>query len=344
MAEDLEAMDKLEQLEGRLVAEAHEDVEVVELIAEEDLEMQVHGTLREHYGAWVEAGAGSFVLGVIREGFRLNLCEEPGMYEEKNNRSFEQHKEFAVEAIKKLVKLKIVLEVSRKEVDCINPLTVAVNAKGKKRLCIDLSRNVNQCNEAIKFKIESTVKFLQVVNKEDYLWVFDLKSAYHQIPIYKQHWKFLGLSVKMEGIKRYFIFTSLPFGLNDAARALTKLLKFPLWRWRQWGAKAFIHLDDGIGALARRKNAQNMSDKVKLDLRKFGLLTSEDKCTWTVTQCIEWTGWIIDLRSRDQGEESFGESRQVVGVGRQESACQGAHLVGGAYHQLDTGCGQGSKV
>ena len=135
----------------------------------------VHGTLGRHVEAWEEAGAGNFVLSVIKEGFRLNMSEVPGSYEEKNNRSFEKEKEFGEEAIKKLVRMKVLKEVNKGEVSCINPLTVAVNDKGKKRLCIDLSRYVNEFTEAKKFWIESTAQFLQVVQPGNFMYCFDLK-------------------------------------------------------------------------------------------------------------------------------------------------------------------------
>ena len=69
----------------------------------------------------------------------------------------------------------------------------------------------------------------------------------------------MGLALEIEGVKRFFVFMCLPFGLNDAARALTKLLRFPLQRWREWGAKAFIHLDDGIGAMSGEEEVQMMA-------------------------------------------------------------------------------------
>jgi hypothetical protein len=155
---------------------------------------------------------------------------------------------------------------------------------------------VNEVNNSYKFKIESTLKFLEVVKQGDWLFAFDLKSAYHQIEMFREHWKFLGLALKIDGLKKFFVFTCLPFGLNDAARVLTKLLRFPLQRWRSWGVKAFVHLDNGIRAVQGQDEAQRTSDVVKADLAQFGLMTSEDKCTWTVTQEIEWTGWRIDTR------------------------------------------------
>ena len=110
-----------------------------------------------------------------------------------HNKSFVKEQEFAVEAIEKLVKMKVLKEVPRDEVSCINPLTVAVNDRGKKRLCIDLSRYVNEYTVATKFRIESTVQFLQVVQKGDIMWSFDLKAAYHQIEMFEPHWRYLGL-------------------------------------------------------------------------------------------------------------------------------------------------------
>ena len=229
-------------------------------------------------------------------GFKLNMNQMPEAYEEGNNKSFKKDEEFAIEAVRKLVKLEILKEVERGEVSCVNPLAVAINDRGKKRLCIDLSRYVNDFTTAAKFRIESTLKFLQVVKVGDYLYAFDLRSAYHQIEMFKEHWRFLGLALEIDGVKRFFVFMRLPFGLNNAARALTKLLRFPLQRWREWGAKAFINLDDGIGAMSGKKEVQEMSDRVKKDLAHFGLITSKDKRKWKVTQEMEWTGWLINTK------------------------------------------------
>ena len=81
----------------------------------------------------------------------------------------------------KLVHMNVLKEVSKEEVSRINPLTVAVNDKGKKRLlCIDLSQYINKFTEVKKFKIVSTMQFLQVVKPGDFMWAFDSKSAYHQ--------------------------------------------------------------------------------------------------------------------------------------------------------------------
>merc|ERR1711873_189653 len=103
------------------------------------------------------------------------------------------------------------------DVWCVNLLTVAMNAKGKRRLCLDLSRYMNRIVKAPKFKLESTLAALQVIEKDDYMFLFDLKSAYHQIRMNKNFTKYLSYEIEEgDGRKRYFMYLSLPFGLNDA--------------------------------------------------------------------------------------------------------------------------------
>ena len=293
---DLDNLKKLNGFENGLVNLVERE-HVYEVFEEESIESKVHNTLYNHLGAWKEAGAGGFAIGVIENGFKLSLVSTPERYFEKNNKSFLKEEQFAIEAVLKMKQIRVLKEVSSSDVMCINPLSVATNSKGKRRLCIDLSRHVNEKSLARKFRIESTKAFLEVVNKGDYMYSYDLKSAFHQIPIFEQHQKYLGLCVKIDGRKRYFVFNNLPFGYNDAVRALTKLLRFPLERWRRDSGHHFIHVDDGIGAMSGgEQEAQAMADKVKKDLKYFGLLTSDDKCQWKVTQELEWTGLRINTR------------------------------------------------
>ena len=68
-----------------------------------------------------------------------------------------REKEWAKIAVEKLKEARLVEEIGREDLWCVNPLTVAVNAKGKRRLCFDLSRYMNKIVKAPKFKLESTL-------------------------------------------------------------------------------------------------------------------------------------------------------------------------------------------
>ena len=121
--------------------------------------------------------------------------------------------------------------------------------------------------KASKFKLESTLAVLQVIEKEEYMFSFDLKSAYHQIKMNENFTKYLGFAIEeIDGRRRYFKYLSLPFGLNDAMRVLMKLMKSPLESWRSKGMKVFIHVDDGLGIVRGRSEALEASRTVRKEL------------------------------------------------------------------------------
>ena len=131
----------------------------------------------------------------------------------------------------KLVRVKLVREMDKRSLVCVNPLTVAVNARGKRQLCIDLSRCLNKVIKAPKFKIESTIAALQVIEKGDYCFSFNLKSAYLQVKLNENFLQHFGFALNFEdGSRRYCQYLNLPFGLNEVCRVLTKLLKSPFDR------------------------------------------------------------------------------------------------------------------
>ena len=83
---------------------------------------------------------------------------------------------------------------------------MAKNPKGKHRLCIDLSRCVNKVIRAPKFKIQLTLSALQVIEERDWLFSFDLKSAYLQVPINENFVRWFGFRVEEgEGREIFFL-------------------------------------------------------------------------------------------------------------------------------------------
>ena len=105
--------------------------------------------------------------------------------------------EFASEEVKKLLIKRAIREVDESELLCINPLSVASNKEGKKCLVIDLSWHVNKFCKAKRFRIESVQDFAKLVKQGDWLYAFDLKSAYHHIYIYvRQAQEVLGVQAQ----------------------------------------------------------------------------------------------------------------------------------------------------
>ena len=105
-----------------------------------------------------------------------------------------------------------------------SPLSVVVNARGKKRLVIDL-RYVNQFILMEKFKYEGFSIVPQLFSKGVFFISFDLKSGYHHVDIHKDCWPYLGFPWGSGSEKKCFIFKVLPFGLASACYVFTKLLR-----------------------------------------------------------------------------------------------------------------------
>ena len=64
---------------------------------------------------------------------------------------------------------------------------------------------------------------LQIIRRGDWMFSFDLKSAYLMIPVHPRLTRYLGFAVEEEdGSKTYYKYLMLLFGLNDTARVLKR--------------------------------------------------------------------------------------------------------------------------
>ena len=122
-----------------------------------------------------------------------DFSEEPEEFYARNNKSFVTNIEFGKKAVKELVRQKRVKIVSRSDIHCVNPLTVATNSKNKKRLCIDLSRSLNKVSKKKKFQIESTDSALAMIEEDSWCAAFDLKAAYHHIRLNENVHKYFSI-------------------------------------------------------------------------------------------------------------------------------------------------------
>ena len=91
-----------------------------------------------------------------------------------------------------------------------SPLSVVVNAQGKKRLVLDL-RYVDQSILLTKFKYEGLNVIPQIFSKIFHFWL-----GYHHIGIHVDCWPFLGFSWGLDPSPKPYTFKVQPFGLASA--------------------------------------------------------------------------------------------------------------------------------
>ena len=186
------------------------------------------------------------------------------------------------------------VEILDHQPDIFNPLSVSIQPSGKKRLILDL-RHVNLYVFKRKFRCEDISVALQIFSKGFYLFKFDLKSGYHHVEIFPEHWKYLAFSWDFgDGVVKYFQFTVLPFGLSSAPYLFTKLLKPILSSWRCQGIPMAIFLDDGLGGGVNTIKAKINSLIVRADLTRYGFLINEEKSLWEPIQVITWLRTVFD--------------------------------------------------
>ena len=114
-----------------------------------------------------------YVLGIIKNGYRLPLKKLPTKFFAKNNASALKHKKFVEKSIQELL-LQGCIEEVQEIPHCCNPLTVAEG--NKLRLVLDL-RHVNKSLDYPKFKYENLKVASEHLEKDYFLTTFDLKSA-----------------------------------------------------------------------------------------------------------------------------------------------------------------------
>ena len=206
----------------------------------------------------------------------------------KNNKSALDNSEFVDQAVSELVYSGCVQNVPFIPY-VVDPLSVATNKSGKKRLILDLSV-LNKFVKKHKFKFEDWKLAIQFFKEDSYLYKFDLRSGYHHFDICPQQQTYLGFSWN----GKYFCFTVLVFGLSSSPYLFTKCLREMVKYWRKNAIKIVLYLDDGFGMSDSFEECQKDSFFVKQSLVDAGFLINEEKSIFVPTQKLEWLGILWD--------------------------------------------------
>ena len=93
-----------------------------------------------------------------------------------------------------------------------------------------------------------------------------------------------------------FMFTVLPFGLATASYVFTNLLRPLVKRWRSYGFRAIVYIDDGI-CVASSSIEREKAKKVMLeDLASAGFVINYTKSQLVPQQTGRWPGFLLDLK------------------------------------------------
>ena len=228
------------------------------------------GRLKNAIDEWRLITGNTHIIDVIQNGYKIPFKTEPDHKIIRNNRSSLDNASFVKSEIETLLSKGCISEVN--DIPCVvNPLTVAFNKSSKPRLVLDC-RHINPHLFKFRFKYEDTKLAREIFHQYDFLYGYDLKSAYHHIEIVELHREYLGFAWEIDGANRYFVFNVLPFGLATAGYIFTKVLREVVKYFRSKGTQIIMFLDDGLGGGKDFESCQKSSQFVKFQLQKLGFL------------------------------------------------------------------------
>jgi hypothetical protein len=178
----------------------------------------VKSTLKTNI-SWWSTHAPAYIVNIVEGGYIIPLNSPPPKSSAKNNRSALDNVSFVDDTLIKVLNSGVVIECSS-EPHMVNPLTVASNSATKLRLVLDL-RLVNPYVSLAKMKFEDISVASKFFKKDQFINVFDLKSAYHHINMHPSQQTLLGFKWR----DKFYCYTSLPFGLKSAGLACSKVLR-----------------------------------------------------------------------------------------------------------------------
>lgn len=249
----------------------------------------VKGRLKLNIQFWEDIGASHYVIDILMNGYKIPFHSKPVCCFMRNNKSALEESEFVSEAIHDLLARSLVVKCDKPPF-VVNPLTVSIQANGKKRLILDL-REVNKHLWKQSVKYDDLRIALSYLSKQCWQIKFDICSAYHHIDIFMPHTEYLGFCWENgNGSVIYYKFLVLPFGISTAPYVYTKVCRPLIAKWRGEGKLVLMFLDDGYGCGKDYHSTLNMACDIKQDLLKSGFVPKAGKCVWTPVQSLQFLG------------------------------------------------------
>lgn len=173
--------------------------------------------------------------------------KQPGI-----NRLTPQELEFALHQVEEWVDMGALDEVE-KPPDHVRVCNVVVAYRSGKmdRVCW-AGNAINEGVKADPFRMESLQTVIRVMQKGDWMFSFDLKKGYFQVPLKEGFRKFTYMRIG----DKYFRWNVLMFGLASAPRDFSFIIKQVLGLLRKQGFRCCFFIDDIIFFAASKEEAE----------------------------------------------------------------------------------------
>ena len=258
------------------------------------LPVKVRGCLAPHWRRWQAIGAESWVMTVLRDGYRVPFLDSPPPLS-RTPVSFLTYRAGSprAQALRQEVKVMLAkgaLEIAR------NPgpgfyshLFLVEKASGGWRPVIDLS-HLNEFVQLTRFKMETDASVLLSVREGDFLASLDLKDVYFQIPIHPSSRKLLRYTSE----ETVYQFRALCFGLSTAPQVFTRVFAAVSSWAHSHGIRFLRYLDDWLVLSSSEREAKHSVQSLLSLCRTLGIVINEKKSDLVPSQTAKYLGMTID--------------------------------------------------
>lgn len=250
----------------------------------------MHGRLRSRSHVWASFVRSSWVMAWILFGFPLMWkADAPLEKAFHNHQSAFDNADFVTQSIQDLLATQAAA-VADFPLRCVLPLGVVTRAStGKQRLIFD-ARYINDHLVIPKFKYETLSTIHEVVHRNDFMFVIDLKSGYHHLDMRCDAYPYLGFFWQGQ----YYYWKQLPFGLAPACWAFTKLTRELTGKWRAQGFRCTSYIDDIFHAAPSFPSAVDQRIIAVADMEAGGCVINHPKSFPTPRQSQAFIGATVD--------------------------------------------------
>ena len=270
--------------------------------------MGVGGRLSAFLPAWEEITDDSYVLSIVRSGFRISLSEPlpGGALRRRTPKLPPLYQQHISDEICMLLEKGAIEEVRDHHRLSLSPIFIIPKKSGKLRMILNMKR-INLFIPDESFRFDSLATILPSLHAGDWAVSLDLQDAYFHVPIHPVSRDLLGFSV----LGRTYRYRVLPFGLSPAPRVFTRVVGALAAFLREKGLRLHVYLDDWLLVASSRDLLLQHVEVLIRWTQSLGFLINWDKSEFTPTRLPVYLGAELDI-ARERARPSSARIRDIV--------------------------------